>query len=78
MGGFFVARKEARMPYCFSCGRLRKTYGGFCAECKADEYTKGEPDRKIRRLRENRKRDAAADGAAFFMPGGDGCGEGKP
>lgn len=59
------------MPYCASCGRLRETSGGFCAECKVDEYVKGMPDRKIRRLREQREHDRAAKKAAFSMPGGE-------
>lgn len=25
------------MGYCFSCGRLRDTRFGFCAECNSDE-----------------------------------------
>lgn len=55
------------MPYCLSCGKLRKTSGGFCAECKIDEYVKREPDRKIERLRKGRERETAAEHAAFFM-----------
>ena len=63
------------MQFCASCGWLRETYEGFCAECRTDEYVKREPDRKIRRLRKQRERDRAAKRAAFFMPGGDGDGE---
>lgn len=42
------------MEYCLACGKLRETHGGFCAQCKIDEYVKREPDRKVERARKAR------------------------
>lgn len=53
------------MPYCLSCGKLRPTRGGFCDECKIDEYVKREPDRKIAQMRKQREAERAAERAAF-------------
>lgn len=63
-----MPKRRMRMPYCLSCGKLRKTYGGFCAECKLDEDVKRTPEKKAERLRRKREHDRAAREAAFLMP----------
>ena len=59
------------MPYCLSCGKLRKFKGAFCPQCLADEAKRTEPDRRIRQARKDRERERAAARAASFMPGSD-------
>ena len=59
------------MPYCLSCGRLRKFKGAFCPQCMDDERKRTEPDRKIRQARIQREYERAAARAAFLMPGSD-------
>ena len=59
------------MPYCLSCGRLRKFNGAFCQQCMTDESKRREPDRKIRQARLKREQERAALRAAFLMPGSD-------
>ena len=39
------------MPYCLSCGKLRRTDGGLCAQCAADMSVRKKSDAQIHKAR---------------------------
>lgn len=39
------------MPYCLSCGNLRRTDGGLCAQCAADMSVRKQSDAQAHRAK---------------------------
>ena len=39
------------MPYCLSCGKLRRTYGGFCEQCAADMRVRKQSDAQCSKVK---------------------------
>lgn len=39
------------MPYCLSCGKLRPTDGGLCAQCAADMSVRKKSDAQLHKAR---------------------------